>query len=108
MKSSWASAVSRTIRLWDDIRLGARTTLEALIRFPSHLLDQFGGKDGVLAPVELVETDLQLGAKLFELALLLIQQAHRFAHDFARVREVSLRHPLLDASLDIRGKLNGH
>jgi hypothetical protein len=71
-----------------------RPAPESQIGFAPHLRDEPRGKQGVLAPGELVEADLQPGARLLKLALLLVQQAHRFAQHLARVRESSLSQEL--------------
>jgi hypothetical protein len=56
----------------------------------------------------LVETDLQLCPQLLELALLLVQQAHRLADDFAGIGELTGFDFPPDAGFDVGGNLDRH
>jgi hypothetical protein len=75
---------------------------------PSHLGNEFKGKGSTLAPVELVEAGLQFGPKVLQVALLLVEQAHRLAHHLTGIGELATFDLLSNAFLNVGGKPNGH
>lgn len=106
VKSARASGERMTVRSGDGIGIGALSTSEANVSVASHLLHTFGRKGQPGAPIELIEPRLQLGPKLLDLVVSFVEQAHRLAHDFARIGELAARDPLPDASFDVGGKLD--
>src|SRR4051794_23110030 len=94
-KSSCASAVRSTVRLWEDIGFRTLTGGELPRDVPIHLGDQFRREGAHLAALGLGIADGNGGAeRLMAHAIMLIEQAQRLAHDLAGV--------VVQAGIDLR------
>src|SRR5215218_5556000 len=108
LTSASAFAERTTPFLGADIGVGLLAAAIPLPNVPSDLGHQLGGVCDTLAPIELVKTDLQLRPQLLELTLLLVQQAHRLADDFAGVGELTGFDLLPDSGFHVGGYLDRH